>query len=408
MGPPTVTQRVELIEEKLQDVDRAVKELVSKAVDKAMEAMRHTLTEVLMEGQTLTTKKMVAEFEALSGRLEGRVNRSREYHETLINTIRSDQLKFQAEMKSTLTGLQVGHGSMHDKTEPSVNRGELFNSSPLTNLGLNEKWNGDSFVGGSGHAPAFGQSNWRYRKLDMPIFDGTDPDGWILRVERYFGFYRLTEEEMLEAVVVAMEGDALRWFQWENKRRPVRRWVDLKTFILRQFRSVGGGSLYEQWLSTIQTSTVSEYRRRFIETAGPLERVSEDMLLGHFINGLKEEIRAELRLMNPICLEQAMEQALRVEEKQNVTSSRRTSINTTKYSTYSSYSKGANSVGPYSLTPPTSPPVSRMWGSRTAESQASVLSPARSGFGQQHNGDVKRLTESELQEKKGKRTLLSV
>lgn len=55
-----------------------------------------------------------------------------------------------------------------------------------------------------------GAGNWRYRKLDMPIFDGTDPDGWILRVERYFAFYRLTKEEMLEAVVVALEGDALR------------------------------------------------------------------------------------------------------------------------------------------------------------------------------------------------------
>lgn len=38
----------------------------------------------------------------------------------------------------------------------------------------------------------------------------------------------------------------------------------------------------------------------------------------------------------------------------------------------------------------------------TAESQASVLSLKRMGFGQQNNGDVKRLTESELQEKRAK------
>lgn len=182
MGPPIVAQRVEMIEEKLHDVDGVVKELVSQAVEKAMEAMRHTLTEVLMEGQTLAAKKMAAEFEALSGRLEGRVNRSREYHETLINTMLNDQLKFQAEIKSTLTGVQIGQCSVHDKAETSVNRGELFTTSPLTNLGINEKWNGDIFGGGSGHAPNMGQGNWRYRKLDMPIFDGTDPDGWILRV----------------------------------------------------------------------------------------------------------------------------------------------------------------------------------------------------------------------------------
>lgn len=74
------------------------------------------------------------------------------------------------------------------------------------NIGLN-----GTGSGGSGFGAGTGHSNWRYRKLDMPVFDGTDPDGRILRVERYFGFYRLSEEEMLEAVVVALEGDALRW-----------------------------------------------------------------------------------------------------------------------------------------------------------------------------------------------------
>lgn len=82
-------------------------------------------------------------------------------------------------------------------------------------------------VGGGIVGYGGGNGNWRYRKLDMPVFDGEDPDGWILRVERYFAFYHLSEMEMLEAVVVALDGDALRWYQWENKRHPVRRWAAL-------------------------------------------------------------------------------------------------------------------------------------------------------------------------------------
>lgn len=117
--------------------------------------------------------------------------------------------------------------------------------------------------GGSGG----GRGNWRYRKLDMPIFDGSDPDGWILRVERYFAFYFRTKVEMLEAVAVALEGDALRWYRWEQKCRPIRLWADLKAFVLRQFRPENGGSLYEQWLATTQLTDVNGYRRRFIETA---------------------------------------------------------------------------------------------------------------------------------------------
>lgn len=84
----------------------------------------------------------------------------------------------------------------------------------------------------------------------MPIFEGTDPDGWILWLERNFSFYRLSEAEKLEAMVVALEGDALRWFQWENKRRPIRRWDKLREFMLRQFRPSSGGLLCEQWLAT--------------------------------------------------------------------------------------------------------------------------------------------------------------
>lgn len=65
--------------------------------------------------------------------------------------------------------------------------------------------------GGGGNTGNTG--NWRYRKLDLPQFDGTNPDDWILQAERYFSFYHLNEEEKLEAAVVGYDGDALLWYQ---------------------------------------------------------------------------------------------------------------------------------------------------------------------------------------------------
>lgn len=35
----------------------------------------------------------------------------------------------------------------------------------------------------------------RVRRLDMPVFDGQDPDRWIFRVERYFMVNRMTNED---------------------------------------------------------------------------------------------------------------------------------------------------------------------------------------------------------------------
>lgn len=41
------------------------------------------------------------------------------------------------------------------------------------------------------------------------MLDGIELDGWIFRVERYFGVNRLTEEEKMDAAVVFLEGEAL-------------------------------------------------------------------------------------------------------------------------------------------------------------------------------------------------------
>lgn len=78
----------------------------------------------------MAMKKMEVEFEALAGRLEGRVNRTREYHETLLNMMRNDQLKFQSEIRSTLTGLPPKQIPIQDRAEGSVNRGDPLVTSP--------------------------------------------------------------------------------------------------------------------------------------------------------------------------------------------------------------------------------------------------------------------------------------
>lgn len=48
--------------------------------------------------------------------------------------------------------------------------------------------------------------------------------GWMdSKVERYFLFYNLNDEEKLEVVVVGMDGDAHLWYQWDHCRRPIQR-----------------------------------------------------------------------------------------------------------------------------------------------------------------------------------------
>lgn len=78
-------------------------ELVSKAVETAVNSMKQALTELLKEGQASAMGK---QGEDLSVCLEGRVNRSRETQEQMINLLRNEQLKFQSEIRSTVTTMK--------------------------------------------------------------------------------------------------------------------------------------------------------------------------------------------------------------------------------------------------------------------------------------------------------------
>ncbi|XP_063950432.1 uncharacterized protein LOC135152943 [Daucus carota subsp. sativus] len=119
--------------------------------------------------------------------------------------------------------------------------------------------------------------------------------------------------------------------------------------------------------------------------------------MGHFINGLKEEITAEVRLLHPVSLEHAMETAVRVEEKHRVTRAPKLNLSTIKTGSFT-YSKGTSVQAPYSIVPPSSPMPSRTWSS--AASQTSVQSPTSPAT--KTVGEVRRLTDKELQEKRAK------
>ncbi|KAL2905021.1 Protein transport protein BOS1, partial [Bienertia sinuspersici] len=249
-----------------------------------------------------TLEKTSQTFSSFLERMEGRLNRSREEQELSLEQFRAEQRAFQEEICHTLAHKETPHSSGESLVRKGVGR-------HIGGIGGNE--------GGSGGGTNGGGASWRLKKLDLPLFEGNYPDGWILRAERYFQFYWLSEEEKLEAAVVALEGDALFWYQWENRRRSFTRWEEMKSMVLSQFRSTSTGSLYEQWLDHRQTGECQclEYRWKFIELLAPLEEIAEEVSKGQFVNGLKDEIRAKIRLLGPNTLDDAMDLALKVEDK---------------------------------------------------------------------------------------------
>ncbi|KAH9762992.1 hypothetical protein KPL70_001020 [Citrus sinensis] len=210
----------------------------------------------------------------------------------------------------------------------------------------------------------------------MPLFDGSNLDGWILKAERYFSVNRLSNEEKLEAAIIAFEGDALLWYQWENRKRSIVVWEEMRVLILKQFRVIQASSLYKQWLALTKGSSVREYRRKFIELSAPLENITDELARGNFINGLKPEIRVEVRIMEPSNLGRAMDLAQKIEEKLWVTKTHKVDGG---FHRAGGSTRGVN-----------------------FHSEAS-----RSSIGVNHNtarfsGEVRRLSDSELQKKREK------
>ena len=123
----------------------------------------------------------------------------------------------------------------------------------------------------------------------MPIFEGTNPNGWIFCPERFFALNRKGEKEKLKVATISLDGEALAWFQWTDGRRPIRDWPEFKKLLLDQFRSSHEGSNCEKFLALRQEGTVRAYIRDFEMLAAPLTKIPTAILEGNFTNGLMPE-----------------------------------------------------------------------------------------------------------------------
>ena len=75
-----------------------------------------------------------------------------------------------------------------------------------------------SFVSGSLYPDCGGGKSapnqaFRAFKLEVPRFDGSDPNGWLFRVEAFFDYHDTPDDLRLQIVSLHLEGRAAAWFQ---------------------------------------------------------------------------------------------------------------------------------------------------------------------------------------------------
>ena len=56
--------------------------------------------------------------------------------------------------------------------------------------------------------------NLKPLRIDVPRFEGGDPQGWIFKIQQYFDFHNASEEQRLKVAPLYFDGEALAWYQW--------------------------------------------------------------------------------------------------------------------------------------------------------------------------------------------------
>ena len=95
------------------------------------------------------------------------------------------------------------------------------------------------------------------------MFEGGNLEGWVFRVEKLFSIHRLTKMEKLDMATLSFDGEALAWFQWEDQRRSLSSWANLKSRLLDCFGMTQEGSLCERFLALRQEGFVREFCQTF-------------------------------------------------------------------------------------------------------------------------------------------------
>ncbi|KAJ9552427.1 hypothetical protein OSB04_016472 [Centaurea solstitialis] len=160
-----------------------------------------------------------------------------------------------------------------------------------------------------------GKPHRPYNKIEFPNFSSGDPRGWLLKAEKYFRYYQIPDEEKVEIASMHLEGDALNLYSWLSGDHPITFWEELVQAFTRNFGPAEFQNPDELFCSIKQTGSVQEYRQEFVKRSSRVSNWPDHCFLGVFLNGLKDELKSDVRIHKPRTVYSAMSLAMEFESK---------------------------------------------------------------------------------------------
>jgi hypothetical protein len=131
--------------------------------------------------------------------------------------------------------------------------------------------------------------------------------------------FKIPHHQWVSLSSLYLEGNAALWLQAQKKRHGLPSWEKFMAALLEEF----GQDEYDGQMSKLmqlrQTGSVKEYRQAFEDCMYHLIAVNESLssrwFVSQFVFGLKDDIRAAVRLQAPFSIARAASMA-RIQEEE--------------------------------------------------------------------------------------------
>lgn len=140
-------------------------------------------------------------------------------------------------------------------------------------------------------------------KHPFPAFKGEFPLLWIDNCYTYFEMYNVPARHWISTATLYFEDHAALWLQAYKRTHHQIIWSSFITAVVAEF----GCDEYDGQMSVLlqlrQTGTVAEYKRSFESCMYHLLSVDSSLnskwFISHFVHGLRDDLRAAVRLQGP-------------------------------------------------------------------------------------------------------------
>jgi hypothetical protein len=166
--------------------------------------------------------------------------------------------------------------------------------------------------------PQYEPRDYKFPKVDFPKFDGTHPQVWREKCEKYFAMYNVLVHVWVPFAAINFRGNAELWLQAYEAQHTIGTWAELCVAIDQKFGRDLHHNYMRELLTIKQTSDVLEYAGRFEQAKHRVlvhnRDTSDVFFVQKFIDGLKHSISSAIVLHKPRTVDAALSLALMQEE----------------------------------------------------------------------------------------------